>query len=131
MFEWLKLKKPRRCRQPLYLGDLAVVPRSDIRRFFEFDWKGDETDISLKQWMSETLELPLVNERAYSTDNFLVIDVLLGEYRIGGSGFLDINPYSFLLLWRPYAKLHFRLRDGKTDRLLGNYLVTRKMQWGE
>ena len=131
MFEWLRLSKKRIDRYPVYLGDLAVVPRSDIRRFIEWDWEGEDTDIALKQWIAENLEIPLLQERQEEISDYLVIDVLLAQYRTGGSGSVEAGQLSFPLVWRPYIRLHFRLRMGATNKVLGNFFVKKKMGWGE
>lgn len=130
MFNWLKIRKSQRSNLPLYIGDLAVVPRSDIHRYFEFDWEGVDTDVALRDWISETLELPTLNENNGSGNEFLIIDVLLSQYRTGSSGSFDVGAWGFFLLWRPSIRLQFRLREGCGNAVLGNYLVTKKMPWG-
>lgn len=131
MFSWFKLWQPKRSSLPLYLGDLAVVPRSDLRRFFEPDWEGEEEDLSLKTWISEALELPLYSESVETKQEFLILDVIVGEYRRGAGDSIEFGEAFFPLFWRPYVKMHIRIRSEKGKKVLGDRVVKRKMHLGE
>ena len=129
MFEWLKIRRKPKARYPVFLGDLVVVPRSDFLRFFECDWSGKDTDVALKQWLSSNLEIPLLQSKQEAIKEYLVIDVLLSQYRTGGSGSIKVPHFDFFLLWRPFIQLKFRLTDGGTNKVLGDFLVNKKMGW--
>ena len=131
MFGWFKFLKKKREKFPLYLGDLAVVPRTDIQRFLEFDWNGTETDLELKEWISDALSLPLHLDTNLPTGDYLVIDVMISEYRTGGSGTVGVGVGDIPLFWRPYVKLHVRLKQGSKKGVLGDFVIKKQMPWRE
>lgn len=87
--------------------------------------------MALRRWIAEALELPALHQKRDSISDYLVIDVMLGHYRTGGSFGVTAGGHGLLLFWRPCVKLHFRLRDGGSDDVLGRFRVTKKMRWGE
>lgn len=131
MLNWLKPQKRQRDKLPLFLGDLAVVPRSNFHQFLEDGWKSSETDTTLKEWIAKSLELPLQPQHAKHKDEFLALDVLVGGYAKGACDFINIGSFGLPLIWRPYVKLNFRLREGHNKSVLGTHIVKKKMPWGE
>jgi len=82
----LKREKPR-----VYLGTLAIAPRSDIKRHFD-EWgmfKKEDLDSDLRKSLSEILSLPLAKNVTDPKSNDLVIDVVVPKLQSGDA--LDLE----------------------------------------
>ncbi|MDO8345813.1 MAG: hypothetical protein Q7T48_21615 [Cellvibrio sp.] len=118
-----KKEKPR-----VYLGTLAVVPRTGIKKSFD-SWdltRVVELDGKLKETLTEVFCLPPSNSRIEVLESDLVLDVLISEFQLGAALLPEIL---FPILWRPKVTLVSKLSNlnsGKTKRVLA---VTEKMPW--
>jgi hypothetical protein len=120
-----KKEKPR-----VYLGTLAVVPRTGIKKSFDsWDLTGvAELDGKLKESLTEVSCVPPSSSRVEALESDLILDVLISEFQLGTALFSDIP---LPILWRPKVTLVSKLSNlnsGKTKRILS---VTEKMPWAE
>jgi len=120
-----KKEKPR-----IYLGTLAVVPRTGIKKSFDsWDLMGIvELDGKLKESLIKIFFLPPSSSRIEVLESDLVLDVLISEFQLGTALLSEIP---FPILWRPKVTLVSKLSNlnsGKTKRVL---TVTEKMPWAE
>jgi hypothetical protein len=120
-----KKEKPR-----VYLGTLAVVPRTGIKKSFDsWDLTGVvELDGKLKESLAEVFCLPPSSARIEALESDLVLDVLISEFQLGTALFSEIP---FPILWRPkvtFVSKLSNLNSGKTKRILS---ITEKMPWAE
>jgi len=125
MFNKFKNKFQKR-QKPVYLGDIAVVPRNNLKRLLEFGWESSQTDEELRAWIVELLDMPVFPKNNLSND-YLVLDVVVSKYQCGTDAILwsdSILP----LLWRPSIKIHGRLKsfDGK---VICTYQTKKSMPW--
>lgn len=123
----IKRERPR-----VYLGALAVAPRSDIKRHFEY-WglfEKEDMDSSLRQNLIEIFSLPPANEVHEPKGTDLVVDVVIPKFQ-SGEFLMDQGDTGFLIFWRPKVTVSSRLyylRSGKTK---ATFTVTEKMEWRE
>lgn len=120
-----KKEKPR-----VYLGTLAVVPRTGIKKSFDsWDLTGIvELDGKLKESLAEIFCIPPSTSRSDVLENDLVLDVLISEFQLGTALFSDIP---FPIFWRPKVTLVSKLSNlnsGETKKVIS---VTEKMPWKE
>lgn len=120
-----KKEKPR-----VYLGTLAVVPRTGIKKSLDSWYLSGfvELDGKLKDSLDEIFCIPPASSISDSLESDLVIDVLISEFQLGGALLSDVP---IPILWRPKVTLVSRLsylKSGKAKRVVS---VTEKMPWGE
>lgn len=130
MLGWIKRllarKKPR-----VFLGTLAVVPRSDLKRHFEFlvASQTDNLDEGLRSSLADLFTLPPVAERVEPRDDDLVLDVIITHHQAGGIEVLELNWLPIPFGWRPKVTVTARLSDIETNQLQNTYVVTEKLPW--
>jgi hypothetical protein len=88
-----KKEKPR-----VYLGTLAVVPRTGIKKSFDsWDLTGVvELDGKLKESLAEVFCLPPSSSRIEVLESDLVLDVLISEFQLGTALFFR-NSISYFV----------------------------------
>lgn len=112
----------------VYLGDLAVIPRHELKSFLEFDWNAHRTDEQLRDWMAEVVELPFIDENTDFPDDAVRMDLLLSNYSLGSDIAFFSNPV-VPLLWRPKVELHCRLVRVSSGKVIGVYQTKKSVPW--
>lgn len=127
ILEKLRWSGPRH----VYLGQVAVVPRSSfVRTFSELldVVSRDRTESELREYLLDWLELPSIPNRAPER-NELGLDVFICGYRTGQGIFGNIFGIPAFVFWRPRMELRARLYRLDTGALVSVFDVTRKMPW--
>jgi len=142
MWNWLKglfrKDKPR-----IYLGTLAVVPRSDFKRHFEqikisriFDIFGssetEDLDAELYAALADLFALPPVSSREHAKDSDLALDVIIPKFQRGE--FLPVHVGHLAIpfipfLWRPKVTIAARLVHIDSGQTKAAYVLTQKLEW--
>ncbi|WP_152976347.1 hypothetical protein [Methyloglobulus morosus] len=119
-----KKTKPR-----VFLGELAVVPRTDIKRHLEgLDWFGSvDIDMALRNSLTEAFSLPSIDNIDSPLTTDLVIDVFIIKFQSGGIWDISLGEISFPLFWRPKITLTSRLYYLKTSKIKATFKITEKM----
>lgn len=120
----------RREKPRVYLGALAVVPRTGIKKTFD-SWNLTgfiEPDGKLKQNLIEVFCLPLSSSISEPLESDLVIDVFISEFQLGTALLTDVPLPIF---WRPKIILVSRLYHFKSGETKNIISVTEKMPWVE
>lgn len=128
---WFVLKNIFRREKPrVYLGTLAVIPRTGIKKTFDsWDLTGYvEPDGKLKQNLIEVFCLPPSSSISEPLESDLVIDVLISEFQLGAALLSDIP---LPLFWRPKITLVSRLYHFKSGETKNIISVTEKIPWTE
>ena len=141
LLSWLR-KLFRRERPRIFLGALAVAPRSDFKRYFEytrthgpFDLEGwlnpKDIDTELRTALTDLFALPPVSCRETPRDSDLALDVIIPEFQAGQ--FLPINagPVLVPIMWRPKVKVGARLYVIDTGETRSTHTVSEKLRWRE
>ncbi|WP_370977852.1 hypothetical protein [Agaribacterium sp. ZY112] len=115
----------------LYLGSLAVAPRSDFRRHFD-EWSAfgkEDLDSSLRAQLIEIFELPLASTISQPTDTDLALDVVVPEFQSGDILDVALGDMGFPLAWRPKVDVAARIYKLDTGKTIHTASVTAKLGW--
>ena len=127
MLDWLFRKEKSR----VYLGTIAVAPRTDIKRFFdEPGWPGDANlDVGLRNSLEDLFALPPAADVEHPDARDLGVDILVTRFQMGEAYFIGLGRYGLPIFWRPKVTVSsrlFYLRSGKTKAA---FSVTEKVKW--
>ena len=137
MLDWLK-RLFRRERPRIYLGTLAVLPRSDLKRFLEqrgalLDILTGTTPQSLDDALRGALiglfDLPTVDEREDPRSSDLAIDVFVPKYQSGEFLPATIGPVILPFMWRPKVTVAAHVYEIDTRATKAAYSITKKLSW--
>ena len=115
----------------MYLGTLAVVPRSDFKRHID-QWgyrNPEEPDTRVRQMLEEIFTLPLAADIDTPGDNDLVLDVIIPKFQLGELLPVQAGRYWFPLIWRPQVTVSSRLYYLKTGKTMATFKATQKLAW--
>jgi hypothetical protein len=113
---------------PLYLGAVAVVPRSDLMRQFELPMADGPADEALRTHIESVVSLPKANG---SKESGHALDILISKHH-GGRGFEGTAGDFWLpFLWRPTVEVSARLYALKGRKTLATVTAQKRMAWGE
>ncbi len=121
----LKREKPR-----VFLGVLAVAPRSDIKRHLD-QWgmfKNEDLDSSLRQSLKEIFALPSAQDVDDPQKTDLVLDVVVPKFQSGDAWDLSLGEIGIPLIWRPKITISSRLYYLNTEKTKETFSVTEKMK---
>lgn len=124
----LKKEKPR-----IYLGSLAVAPRTDLKKQTD-QWgmfKQEDLDSSLRQNLKDIFSLPLASDISNPRDNDLVLDIVIPKFQSGDALDLSLGDIGIPLIWRPKLTLSSRLYSLKSEKTIATFSVTEKMRLGQ
>ena len=122
----LKREKPR-----VFLGVLAVAPRSDIKRHLD-QWgmfKNEDLDSSLRQNLKEIFSLPSAQSVEDPKKTDLVLDVVVPKFQSGDAWDLSLGEIGIPLMWRPKITISSRLYYLNTEKTKETFSVTEKMKF--
>ena len=120
-----KKEKPR-----VYLGTLAVLPRSSFKKIDELGlFHNENLDRSLHDNLKEIFSLPGIesNEEPRPTD--LALDVFISNYQSGGELSVSLGEIAFPFYWRPKVEVRTRLYEIKSRNIKSIFSVTEKLPW--
>lgn len=119
-------EKPR-----IFLGILAVAPRSDFKQLIE-DWDtlGQvDFDDQLRRELREIFTFRSLDDREEARKTDLALDIIVSDYRRGGAIVLE-RPFEFFWLWRPAITMSARLYDPCTGKSRRTFVVKERMPLG-
>jgi len=122
----LKRDKPR-----VFLGTLAVAPRSDIKRHLD-QWgmfKDEDLDTSLRQNLQDIFSLPPAESVKDVQNTDLVLDVVVPKFQSGDAWDLSLGEIGIPIMWRPKITISSRLYYLNTDKTKVTFSVTEKMKF--
>lgn len=129
MFDrFLKREKPR-----VFLGTLAVVSRTDIKRHID-QWGmlyDSNLDTPLQATLQEIFALPSASEVTLPTSTDLALDVLIPKFQSGDYWDVSMGEIGIPIFWRPRITVVARLYYLKSKNTKRTFTVTQKMPWGE
>ncbi len=114
---------------PIYLGDILVNPRSDIKAAIEIGGNSGNTPEELRSWVSNFLELPFVEHSPGVPNDALILDVAIIKYQAGTDALLYSQEFILPFFWRPSVSLKVRLREHSTDVVLSEHSVKKITSW--
>lgn len=123
-----KILKKEKSR--VYLGSLAVAPRSDLKRNLD-QWgmfKNEDLDSSLRQNLKKIFSLPSASEAHEPKSNDLVLDVVVPKFQSGDAWDLSLGDFGIPLMWRPKLTVSSRLYYLKSEKTKATFSVTEKMK---
>lgn len=119
-------EKPR-----VFIGTLAVVPRTDIKRYFEDNnsFKDTELDMTLHQNLVDIFSLPHAKNVTSPMTTDLVLDVVIPKFQSGNILDASLGDIGFPVFWRPRITLTARLYSLTSQKTKSCFWVTEKMGW--
>jgi hypothetical protein len=119
----------------LFLGNIVVVPRSDLKRSLdEIGLSGNEKlDLSLHSRLEKVFELPLAKDAESLGKNDLGLDIIVPRYQSGDAWEVSLGVINFpiLLIWRPKIKMTSRLFYLESGKTVYTTSVSAKLPWRE
>ncbi|MGI9280767.1 MAG: hypothetical protein ACR2PX_14255 [Endozoicomonas sp.] len=114
----------------LYLGNIHVVERKDLKRFFDqpLPLLFESNESLLYRRLEELFELPSAQNLKEVSRDDLAIDIIIPSYQ-GGSFMFGLVGVPVPLFWRPKLQILsqiYRLQDSK---VLSKVKVTTKQPW--
>jgi hypothetical protein len=125
---FLKREKPR-----VFLGTLAVVPRTDLKRHID-QWgvfRNEDLESPLRATLQEIFALPPASAVVAPLPTDLGLDVLIPSFQSGDYWDVSLGEIAFPLFWRPKVTVACRLYYLGSQETKRTYSVTQKMGWGE
>jgi len=127
---FLKKQPPR-----IFLGTLAVAPRSDFKSHIEqwtlFNKYREDFDEGLRKSLGEIFTFPLAVDVSDPKSSDLVIDVVVPDFQGGEFAVDDIGLLPLAAIWRPQVKVASRLYYLKSKKTKKKFMVTQKMAFGD
>ncbi len=117
----------------LYLGTIAVAPRSDLKRHLDEwgVWGREDLDTSMLESLQELFELPLASEVKDPKEIDLVLDVIIPKFQSGDMWDVSLGEIGFPIAWRPKIEIGARLYRLQTKKTVYTATVLVKMSWRE
>jgi len=123
---FFKKEKPR-----VFLGTLAVVPRTDFKKVDEWGiFKSEDFDSHLRDRLMEVFSLPPYKDAENPKSSDLVLDVIIPNYQSGDYLDVDLGFFGVPLFWRPKVEIKSRLYYLTTNKTKKVFTVTEKLRWG-
>lgn len=119
-------EKPR-----VYLGTLAVVPRTDIKRYLD-QWgilDAEEPDTQVRQMLEEIFTLPRPVDIDTPKNSDLLLDVIIPKFQLGEFLSVEAGRFWFPLISRPKVTVISRLSYLKSGKTMATFHATQKMPW--
>ncbi len=122
----LKREKPK-----VYLGAVAVAPRSDIKRHLDQlgMFKNEDLDSNLCNNLKEIFSLPLAEGAENPKNSDLVLDIVIPKFQSGDAWDLSLGEIAIPLMWRPRITISSRLYYLNTGKTKATFSVTEKMKF--
>ena len=117
----------------VFLGVLAVAPRTDVKRIFDqmSFFRSEDLDAELADILKEIFSLPLASDVEEPLDSDLVLDVVMPKFQLGEAINVNLVEIGFPILWRPKVTVSSRLYYLKSNKTKATFSVTEKMGWGQ
>ncbi|MEM7358940.1 MAG: hypothetical protein AAF431_07580 [Pseudomonadota bacterium] len=127
---FFKKQSPR-----IFLGTLAVVPRSDFKSRAEqwtiFSNHQQDLDEGMRQNLKEIFTFPSAEAVSDPKSSDLVIDVMIPDFQGGEFALDELVSLPLAFMWRPRVKIASRLYYLKSQKTKKKFMVTQKMGFGE
>ncbi|MFS1525645.1 hypothetical protein ACL7TT_16280 [Microbulbifer sp. 2304DJ12-6] len=115
----------------IYLGSLAVAPRSDFKRYLD-EWAAfghEDLDSALRKQLMEIFELPLASSLDQPKETDLGLDIVIPKFQSGDMWDISLGDLGFPLAWRPKVEVAARIYRLDTGKTLHTASVTAKLSW--
>lgn len=138
----IRLWRKERAKPRVFLGNLAVVPRGDVRSVLEdmFGDSGQEIEGHLHDHMQEIFALAPASTADPVLKTDLGVDVYIPEYPAGESVPIELHDWMILLIplalliplfWRPKIELKARLYRLHDRKLVKTFTVRERPTYRE
>jgi hypothetical protein len=123
---FLKREKPR-----VFLGDLAVAQRTDLKRHLEQEGilENENLDDALRRSLVEIFSLPSSQHVESPLPTDLVLDVQIPRFQSGEMLDVGLGDAELTIFWRPKITVTSRLYSLTTKETKATFSVTEKMKW--
>ena len=122
-----KKEKPK-----LWLGVVAVAPRSDLGRHFD-EWnifgRREDLDTSIRKTLENIFDLPLASSVNNPESNDYSLDIVVPKFQSGDAWDVSLGDIGFPLIWRPKIEIGARLVNLKSGKTVYTTTVKAKLKW--
>ncbi len=120
-----KREKPR-----VFLGNLAVVPRTSLTKVDEWGmFSSEDLDAALRKSLIEIFSLPPASEISDPRASDLVVDVVIPKYQSGDAWNIELGDIGFPIMWRPKVEVRSRLYELGSNKTASVFSAVQKMKW--
>ena len=120
-----KREKPR-----VYLGNMAIMPRSSLKKIDEWGIKGNESlEGPLYSSLQEIFSLPSLDTLENPKESDLALDVFISDYQAGEVLDFNLGEIGFPIFWRPKVEVKSRLYVIKTKEIKTVITINEKLKW--
>ena len=114
----------------VFLGTLAIVPRTDLKKVDEWGmFHSEDLGSQLRNSLSEIFTLPLAKDVREPKSTDLALDVIIPSYQAGSALSVDLGDIGFPLFWRPKLEVRARLYGLQSKKTTRVFAVTEKLGW--
>jgi hypothetical protein len=115
----------------VYLGTVAVVPRSDIKRHLERPMFDGPSDPALQAHLESVLSLPRASEISQPDTADCGLDVFVAKHQSGEAFDVAAGDFGFPLFWRPAVEVSTRVYALRNKKPITTFHVTKRLSWSE
>ena len=122
---FFKREKPR-----VYLGVMAVMPRSSLKKIDEWGLKGYEAlEGPLYYSLQEIFSLPSIDSIQDPRESDLALEVFISNYQAGEVLDFNLGEIGLPIFWRPKVEVKSRLYVIKTKEVKSVITINEKLKW--
>ncbi len=121
----------RKKKSRVFLGTIAVAPRTDLKRFLDEPdiFAGTSLDQGVRKSLEDLFALPPAADVEQPGDTDLGVDIMVTRFQLGEALFIGLGRFGLPIFWRPKVMVSsrlFYLRSGKTKAA---FSVAEKVKW--
>ncbi len=126
------LKLFRQATPPrLFLGEVAVVPKSNFDRILDEISRNpfsSQSDMDLRACINKWLEIPQLYGTA-EIENAIIVDIYVCAYRNGHGLWGSIGDLPISIFWRPCVEIRARTSHATSRNVISTFSKRTKMPW--
>lgn len=115
----------------IFLGNVAVVPRTDLKRYFDcyFNWDVPSAESFFTTKIRETLPLEPAQASNDPRKNDLALDIMVTKFQLGYADFLRLGYFDLPLIWRSKITVTGRLYYLGSEKTKAAFSVNETLNW--
>jgi hypothetical protein len=114
----------------LYIGEISVVPRKDLRRHIDQlgFFKRENIESGIQQSLLNLFSFPSIEERNTYNKKDMALDVIVSKHQLGECLIPDGDIF-IPIFWRPQVQIISRIYNISSGETQTFITITEKMKW--